>query len=154
MSETVLFDAVLTPHRSLPRSGFRLLLAAIALANAVTGTFVAALGGWPILAFLALDVPLVALFLCINYRSGRMRERLRLTRRGLEIERTDPGGRTRRVTLAPFWLRVEMDDPPEHGSQLVLASRGRRERVGAFLTPQERLEVARALRTALVPLRA
>ena len=126
MSDAVLFDAVLVPHRSLSRRGFWLLLAVIALANAATGAFVSALGGWPILAFLALDVPLVALFLCINYRSGRMRERLRLTRHGLDIERTDPSGRIRRVTLAPFWLRVEMDDPPEHDSQLVLASRGRR----------------------------
>ena len=46
-----------------------------------------------------------------------------------------------------------MDDPPEHESQLTLASHGRRLVVGAFLTPEERLELARALGAALARLK-
>ena len=42
-----------------------------------------------------------------------------------------------------------MDDPPEHGSQLALASHGRRLTIGSFLSPGERLDLARALRAAL-----
>ena len=42
-----------------------------------------------------------------------------------------------------------MDDPPDHGSQLILSSHGRSLVVGSFLTPAERLDLARALRHAL-----
>jgi hypothetical protein len=44
---------------------------------------------------------------------------------------------------------VTIDDPPRHDSQLVLSSHGRALAIGAFLTAEERAEVARALRAAL-----
>ena len=46
-------------------------------------------------------------------------------------------------------MRVLMDNPPEHHSQLVLTNREKRLTVGAFLIPEERLEVAEALKAAL-----
>jgi uncharacterized membrane protein len=42
-----------------------------------------------------------------------------------------------------------MDDPASHESQLVLSCKGKRLIVGAFLTPEERLEVAEALGAAI-----
>ena len=42
-----------------------------------------------------------------------------------------------------------MDDPPGHDSALRLTSHGQSLVIGAFLTPEERLEVAHALRAAL-----
>jgi uncharacterized membrane protein len=42
-----------------------------------------------------------------------------------------------------------MDEPPRHDSRLTLASHGRSLAIGAFLTPEERLEVARSLRSAI-----
>jgi uncharacterized membrane protein len=42
-----------------------------------------------------------------------------------------------------------MDDPPKHDSQLTLRSHGRDLSIGTFLTPEERLELAHALRGAL-----
>ena len=45
---------------------------------------------------------------------------------------------------------MAIDDPPAHHSQLTLSSHGRSLVVGAFLTAEERLELARALRDALV----
>jgi hypothetical protein len=42
-----------------------------------------------------------------------------------------------------------MNDPPDNRSELALTSHGRRLVIGAFLSPAERLEVARALRAAL-----
>jgi uncharacterized membrane protein len=46
-----------------------------------------------------------------------------------------------------------MDDPPEHDSQLTLRSHGRGLVIGAFLAPEERLDLANALRDALSQLR-
>ena len=48
------------------------------------------------------------------------------------------------------WLQISMDDPPRHDSQLKLSSHGRSLVIGAFLTPTERVEVADALRDAVI----
>jgi uncharacterized membrane protein len=42
-----------------------------------------------------------------------------------------------------------MDDPPEHESQVTLSSHGQTLTVGSFLSPEERLDFAKALREAL-----
>lgn len=144
-----LFDAVLAPHRSLGPWGFLVLMSCIVAVSFIIGTVYVIAGAWPILGFFGLDVALIYWAFRANYRSGRARERLRLTRDELCIERTDPQGRVRRWTFQPYWLKVEIDDPPEHTSQLVLRSHGRTLAVGAFLSPPERGEVAGALRRAL-----
>ena len=111
------------------------------------------MGAWPVFGFFGLDVLLIYVAFKASYRSGRMHETLRLTENALTVERVGPGRRHRSWRFQPYWLRVEMDDPPEHESQLTLASHGRRLVVGAFLAPEERLEVARALGAALGRLR-
>ena len=67
----------------------------------------------------------------------------------MTIERRDPRGRVQSWSFQPYWLRVEMDDPPQHESQLALASHGRRLTIGSFLSPPERYELALALKAAL-----
>jgi uncharacterized membrane protein len=74
---------------------------------------------------------------------------LRLTDDALEVRRRFPDGEELRWTFEPYWLRVEIDDPPSFDSKLVLSARQRRLTVGSFLTPEERAEVAHALRQAL-----
>ena len=144
-----LFDAVLTPHRSLSPRGFWLLMGCVVAVSFTGGLVFVIAGAWPIFGFFGLDVALIYWAFRASYRSGRAHERLRLTRDELTVERTDPRGKTRRWTFQPYWLKVEIDDPPEHTSQLVLRSHGKALAVGAFLSPPERGEVAGALRRAL-----
>lgn len=106
-------------------------------------------GAWPIFGFYGLDILLLYWALKHNYRSGRRYERVRLTERELIVEAADHAGRRRVVSLSPHWLRVSMDDPPKHESQVTLSSHGRSITVGSFLTPQERLDFAEALKAAL-----
>lgn len=148
-----LFDAVLSPHRSLGPRGFVVLMGGIAAVSFAGGMASLTAGAWPIFGFFGLDAALIYWAFRANYRSGRARERLRLTRDELSVERTDPTGRVRRWTFQPYWLKVEIDDPPEHASQLVLRSHGRSLTLGAFLSPPERGEVACALRRALAECR-
>jgi len=144
-----LFDAVLYPHRSLGPRGFALLMAAIALVGFGGGLAFLLAGAWPVFGFLGLDVALIYWAFKASYRSGRAHEVVRLTERELTVERVAASGRSRRWSFQPYWLRIEIDDPPEHASQLVLASHGRHLSIGSFLTPQERGEFAAALRQAL-----
>lgn len=146
----VFFEAVLHPHRSLPPHGFLWVMAALGVPLAVLGIAFLAAGAWPVFGFCGLELVLLYAAFRVNYRDGRACERLRLSDSGLEVRRFDGRGRSGGVwRLQPNWLRVSIDDPPRHDSQLVLSSHGRDLVIGAFLTPDERLELARALRRAI-----
>jgi uncharacterized membrane protein len=107
-----------------------------------------------VIGFMGLDIALVFFLFRLNYKSGRLSETLRLTDTELVVTRIDPEGVVEESRLESAWLRVDMDDPPEHESRLTLISRGNRLVVGRFLTPEERLEVAVDLRAALARMKA
>ena len=143
------FDAELTPHRSLSARGFRVLIGVVAAANLAVGIGFYWVGAWPVFGFMGLDVALLYFLFRLNYRDAQEKEVLHLTDDAFTVRRIRANGEETRWTLEPYWLRVEMDDPPRHDSVLVLVARERRLAVGAFLTPEERLEMALALRRAL-----
>ena len=140
------FDAVLYPNRSLGRFGFHLLMAAIVLVSGAIGAAFVLAGAWPVTGFLGLDVLLLYLAFRWNYRQGRRAEFIRLTGAELVVRCVEPSGRRREVRFDAHWVRVTVDDT---SNQLILGSHGRTMVVGAFLSPEERLEVAKALGAAL-----
>lgn len=147
--DPTLFDAVLHPHRSLGPTGFIVLMSCVTAVNIVTGVVFVLAGAWPIFGFCGLDVLLLYVAFRLNYRSGRQYETLHLTRERLTVRRFHPSGKIRSWVFLPYWVRVEMDDPPDSDSRLTLSSHGQTLAIGSFLTPDERLEVAQALRNAL-----
>jgi len=148
------FHAVLHPNRSLGRTGYYLLMGVLAVLNAGLATAFLMQGAWPIVFFLGLDMLLVWLAFRLSYRSGRLYEEVRLTDTDLVVQRVFPGGRRSGWRFEPYWLKVQMDDPPRHESQVRLVSHGRTVVVGAFLSPEERADFARALKDALAAWRA
>ena len=140
------FDAVLYPNRSLGRFGFHLLMAAIVLVSGAIGAGFVLAGAWPVTGFLGLDVVLVYLAFRWNYRQGRRAEFIRLDGTELAVRRVEPSGRRREWRFDAYWVQVSIDDS---SNQLTLSSHGRTLVVGAFLSPEERLEIAKALRAAL-----
>ena len=149
-----LFDATLQPNTSLQPKGFLLLMAAIVSVSFVAGMIFMLMGAWPVMGFLGLDVALVYLAFRTNYRWARMYETVRLASDSLLVERVSASGKVRRWRFQPYWLRVNIDNPVSHDSQLVLSSHGKRLRIGSFLSPDERLQVAHALKDALAKLRS
>ena len=148
-SARVFFDAVLMPHRSLSPAGFWLLLALVSAVSFASGMYFALHGAWPVLGYFGLDVVLLYLAFRASYRAARRYETVKLTEEALVVERVGPRGQRARWNFQPYWLKIEMDEPPEHGSQLRLTSHGRSLALGAFLSPGERAELAAALREAL-----
>ncbi len=118
------FDARLRPHRSLSPRGFLLLMIAAGAVAFLAGLACFLVGAWPVTGFLGLEVALVYLAFKINYRHGRMYETLRLTRGELTVARVNHRGVRKTWRFQPAWLQVLIDDPPGHGSQLVLRSHG------------------------------
>jgi len=148
-AEPVLFDAILTPHRSLGPRGFIVLMTTICAVSFAGGLFFFLAGAWPVVGFLGADVLLIYIAFKVSYRRARMYESVTLTCRQLRVEKVDHRGRVRGWQFQPHWLQVLIDDPPAHDSQLRLRSHGRSLAIGAFLTPGERLDLATALRQAL-----
>lgn len=147
------FNAVLVPHRSLSRAGFWQLMAANTIVSLVMGGRFFELGAWPVTIFFALDLIAIYAAFRLSYRSGRMMETVQLTEDELKISRIDPAGRVTDWSFQPYWVRVGMKDPPEDDSQITLTSHGRRLVIGSFLTLEERVEFAKALKGALGRLR-
>jgi len=145
----VLFDAILTPHRSLGAPGFAILMTVVAAVNIGLGVSFMLQGAWPIFGFCGLDVLLFYVMFRLNYRSARIFERIRVLPDELIVDRHDARGRRESWSFQPYWLRIAIDDPPDHHSQLVLSSHGRSIAVGSFLTATERFDLAQALRRAL-----
>lgn len=150
----VLFDAILHPHRSLGRGGFRLLMGAVILINLMVAGICLAAGAWPVVPFCGLDVLVLWLAFRVNYRDARLYERVRLTERDLTVQRVAWKTPERHWTFQPYWLRVRVDDRPSRRHQVTLSSHGQSVEVGAFLSPEERAEFARALNDALRAWRA
>ncbi|MFM2129049.1 MAG: hypothetical protein RL477_595 [Pseudomonadota bacterium] len=150
--DEVLFDAVITPHRSLSPRGFMMLMILIGTIGFICGIAFMAAGAWPVLGFLGLDVALVYLAFRLNYRSARSVEHVRLTRRALLIRRLDHRGRGIEIEIQPYWLRVEVTGN-EEAEEIRLRSHGEVHTVGAHLSPAEKIAFADALRDALAGLR-
>lgn len=136
-------DAVLTPHRSLSTTGFRRLLWVFVAINLVVSAFFWAHGAYPVVGFMGLDVALLWFAFRANYRSARMEERLQVAADHIHLMRCTPRGAAHWVAN-PAWARVSLDPT---GVRIV--SGGVAQRVGAFLSPQERRAFARALDAAL-----
>ncbi len=145
----VIFDAELAPNRSLGRAGFIAVMAGVIVISVGLGVFFLLQGAWPVLGFFGLDIALLYLAFRLSYRSGRLRETIRVTADEVMVRRIAPNGRTTEWRFNPYWLRVALDDPVEHHSQITLTSHGRSLVIGPFLAPEERASLVAALRDAL-----
>lgn len=148
-SHDAAFEAVLYPNQSLDRAGFILLMLAVSSVSMAVGAAFTLAGAWPVAGFLGLDVLLFYLAFRVCRRRAQRREFIRLDASGLHVRRVEPDGNSRDFRFEPYWVRVDMDDPPCRNSFLTLATHGLKLRIGAFLTPEERLDLAKALRAAL-----
>lgn len=147
--QTVL-DLVLRPHRSLSRTGFRVLMGVLVGFGLLSGLVFWLAGAWPVLGFLGTEVLLVYLAFRLSFAAGRAYDRVRLSSEALTVERVDHWGHRREVALQPHWLRVDISETP---SGLTLTSRGRSVAIATFLPPEELDAVAQTIRAALARLR-
>jgi uncharacterized membrane protein len=149
-----LFSALLTPHRSLPRTGFIVLMTLICVVSFGTGLMFYMIGAWPVLGFMGLDVALIYAAFKLNYRSGRLYETVDLTPGALTVTRVQPSGKAQSWSFNPYWVRLKLEERIGRSSELSLASHGDRLVLASFLSDPEREDFARALRAALADAKA
>ncbi len=145
-----LFSALLTPHRSLNRTGFWVLMGFLCVISFIAGMVFFMMGAWPVFAFFGLDVLAIWWAFRINFRTARACEEIRVTPSELRVRRTSHRGHVVEWVLNPLWVRLDRTEDPEFGiERLYLVSRGRLVSVGSFLGPDEKASFAKALLAAL-----
>ena len=145
-----LFSARLTPHRSLNRTGFLVLMGFLCAVSFATGIAFLMMGAWPVFGFFGLDVLVIYWAFRINFRSADATEDIVVTPSELRVRRVSHRGRLVEWSFNPLWVQLEQTGDPEFGIEhLYLVSRGRRVSVGHFLGPDEKASFAKALLAAL-----
>ncbi|MCO5731788.1 DUF2244 domain-containing protein [Rhizobium sp. SSA_523] len=148
--ELPVFSAELTPYRSLGRQGYRILLALTGLVCLLHAGFFLATGAWPIGLFFGLDFLLLWGAFWLNYRSGRAREEVTVSRTDVSIRKYSPAGRVVEHHFNPFWARFRVRRHEEFGiTKMVVTGEGRHTDIGSFLNPDDRESFAKAFRGAL-----
>ena len=148
--EPTLFSAVLTPHRSLGRTGFVILMCLIGGISFVAGLVFFIAGAWPVMGFFGLDVLLVYIAFKVSYRSAAAYEQVTMTASTLTVRKVSHRGHVAEWTLNPVWVRLQREANDEFGIQrLFLISHGKRLPVATFLGPAEKASFANALSAAL-----
>jgi uncharacterized membrane protein len=154
-ADTPVFAATLTPHRSLDRRGLWIAAAVLAASGAAVAALFLALGAWPVVGFVGVEIALAIAVLALHHRLGRTTEEVVLDARTLTVTRRRGQAAVRRWEFPPGWLRVSVvDDEYGRPAGVLLAAHGRRLAVGRFLTPEEQAEFAAALTAALAAWRA
>jgi len=145
-----LFSALLTPHRSLSRTGFLVLMGFVTAVSFVAGVAFWLMGAWPVFGFFGLDVLVIWWAFRVNYRRGNATEEISVTHTELRVRRVSHRGHVVEWVLNPLWVQLDQKSHAEFGiEKLYLVSRGRRVSVANFLGPDEKASFAKALLAAL-----
>ena len=148
--EPTIFSAIITPHRSLSRTGFLVVMGLVGGVSFSSGLFFFLLGAWPVVGFMGLDVLLVYWAFRINYRAAAAFEQITVTSSELRVRRVTHRGQVTEWTLNPVWTRLDRETHEDYGLlRLFLVSHGDKLAVAGFLSPKERESFATALSAAL-----
>ena len=146
--EPTIFSAMLTPHRSLGRVGFLVLMSLFGGVSFVTGMFFwyGRLAGVrlfrPRRAAALLGVPAQL------PRTPQAYEEVTVTPSALKVRKVSHRGRAREWVLNPLWVRLDKVEHEEFGiDRLFLVSRGKKLAIASFLGPDEKASSPRRSET-------
>jgi uncharacterized membrane protein len=149
-AEPKLFCALLTPHRSLNRTGFLVLMGFLSVISFAAGIAFLLMGAWPVFGFFGLDVLLVYWAFRVNFSRAKATEEISVTPSELRVRRVSHRGHVAEWVLNPLWVQLDQKIHAEFGiEELYLVSRGRRVAIASFLGPGEKASFVKALTTAL-----
>ncbi|MFC7396456.1 DUF2244 domain-containing protein [Chelatococcus sp. GCM10030263] len=149
-SERPVFAVIITPHRSLGREAFRLVMTLICIASIVSSLPFVIMGAWPVAGFFGLDLLAIYIAFRVNFARARSFEEVVLTPIELLLRKVSHRGQTSEWRFNPLWTRLEREVHHEFGVQrLALVSRGQSVTVGHVLNADEKARFGDALGRAL-----
>jgi uncharacterized membrane protein len=148
--EVQIFSAMLTPHRSLNRTGFLAVMLFLSVVSFVTGLVFLMMGAWPVFGFFGLDVLVIWWAFKVNFRTARASEEIVVTPSELRVRRVSHRGQVAEWTFNPLWVRLDQEVDEDFGLEhLYLISRGHRLQIAGFLGPEEKTSFYKGLVEAL-----
>ena len=145
------WEITLWPNRSLGSAGFRVTMAIAALGFAIPVLpFVWAGGFWVLLPFVFVAFAALGLAIKANTRHGQLREHVSLWKDLIAVERHEVSGEIKRWSCNPYWMRsklVKEGGPVDN--YLTLIGSDREIELGAFLSPEERLDLLADIEAAI-----
>jgi uncharacterized membrane protein len=145
-----LFSALLTPHMSLNRTGFLVLMGFLSVVSFVAGLAFLLMGAWPVVGFFGLDVLVIYWAFRVNFRRAEATEEITITASELRVRRVSHRGHVVEWVFNPVWVQLDRKTHAEFGiEKLYLVSRGRRVSIANFLGADEKASFAKALSDAL-----
>jgi uncharacterized membrane protein len=152
-ADDVLFSATLTPHRSLSRRGFLLLMGDHRRALVLHRPVFLVSGAALVMGFFGLDFLAVWIAFKLNYRAARAYEDIEVSRDALVIRKVSAGGRVQEIRFNPLGAPRTAARGGRRHHPVAVRMRGERVPVGAFLNPEDRQSFARAFGAALAEAR-
>ncbi len=150
VSDSPLFSATITPHRSLGRKGFIIVMCALGGISFIAGMVFLIAGAWPVMGFFGLDVILIYWAFKANYRAARAYETVTVTASEILVRQVGHRGGITEMKFNPLWVTLERESDPEfNAGKLYLVSRGKKFAIAGYLSPKEKDAFANALRAAL-----
>ncbi|MDY8111001.1 DUF2244 domain-containing protein [Fulvimarina sp. 2208YS6-2-32] len=145
-----IFEALLTPYRSLGPRGFAVMMVLFGSVCFGAGLMFVAKGAWPVFGFLGLDVLILFVAFKLSYKAGKASEEVSVSRTDVSIRKISPEGRVREAHYPPAWTRFRIKRMDEVGiMKMDVASQGRSTEIGAFLNLDDRETFAKAFNEAL-----
>jgi uncharacterized membrane protein len=145
-----LFSALLTPHRSLNRTGFLVLMGFLSAVSFAAGLAFLLMGAWPVFGFFGLDMLAIYWAFRVNFRNAKATEEIRVTPFELRIRRVSHRGDVVEWVLNPLWVQLDQKIHAEFGiEKLYLVSKGHSISIARFLGADEKASFAKALNAAL-----
>ncbi|RDE08550.1 DUF2244 domain-containing protein [Pelagibacterium lacus] len=150
MTQNPLFAALLTPHRSLSPQGIRGVIVFACVMAAIPGFAFFAMGAWPIVGLLGLDIALLYWALTASLDDKHAFEEITLWPDALDIRHVTKRGRETTLSFNPFFVRFAVvRDGEDRVTALKITTREGAYEIGRFLTPDDKENFARAFRPAL-----
>ena len=135
--------------------GIKIVVAVLCSMALLPGLIFYALGAWPVVGFMGLDIVALYWALTYSFRDGRRYEQVTLWADRLEVRQVSATGEEKSETFNPFFVRLVIErDFDERTTAIRLRARERELIVGAFLNPDDKASFAQAFGTALRKARA
>ena len=148
MDSPVLFEAVITPHRSLGKLGLRRLMVALAALSVLVAIGLWIAGAWPVIGFTGLEAGLAIWLLRRHATIDGQSETLLLSDDGLRVIRAARGSRSE-MHVPVAWLRSTLEERAGRTPALMLRGHGVALEVATSLGESEKRDLAATLADAL-----
>jgi len=147
--EAPTFRAELRPHRSASQRTLNVIILALIAVFIPTAVAFVTAGAWPVTGFMGFELLLLYGAFWLNRHRGSTVEYIDLTRETLRVERINHWGQRQVWTLEPTWTRISVAERTGGHGRLELRSRGQSLVIGEFLTREEQVDLAAALKKAV-----